>query len=114
MSNIECRIAAEQNRIYFSPVAETKPVVESMQVPCNSQVVSRICNFAWKHLFIDTKQGDHIRIRLTLSVLGFLVQAGIRWCWFNPLDKMQSMNAIMTKFGRDVDQLNVYFLGQKT
>ena len=58
---------------------------------------------------------------LTLSVLGFLVQAGIGGVDSNPLDKIQvwiqvwkkSMNAIMTIFGRDVDQLNVYRWGQK-
>ena len=27
---------------------------------------------------------------------------------FNPLDKIQSMTAIMAKFGRHVEQLNVY------
>ena len=46
---------------------------------------------------------------LTLSVLGFLVQVGIGRLIQPLLDKIQSMNAIMTKFGRDVCQLNVYF-----
>ena len=35
------------------------------------------------------------------TILGFLVQAGIRGADSTLLDKMQSMNVIMTKFGRD-------------
>ena len=49
-----------------------------------------------------------------ISIRFFSVQAGIMGGWFNPLDNIHiRMNAIMTQFDKDVDQLNVYFLGQK-
>ena len=84
-------------------------------IPCNS--VSRYYNYLVGNYFIrwPLTLSRYIQI-LTLSryvYWVFSVQAGARGLIQPLLDKFQSINAIMTKFGRDVDQLNVYLLGQK-